>query len=663
MHDFSLLYELFVVLCSATIVVLLVHRLRVPHIVGFLLCGVAVGPHGLNLITQTENIDVLAEIGVVLLLFTIGLEFSLAELRRMKRYVLLGGSLQVIGTVGFTILAAMLFGMNLPRAIFLGQIIALSSTAIVLSTLASRGEMETSHGRIILGVLLFQDLCVVPMMLITPLLGGTNGFQILPIALSLGKALLLIAVVLVLAIFIVPRLLDIIFRVRVREILMLGVVVICIGAAWLTSSLGLSLALGAFIAGLAISESPYSHQVFAEILPFKDVFNSLFFISVGMLLDLQFLGKYFPLVLLLVLGTLLAKAVVGGVAIKILSGSTRVALLVGLAISQVGEFSFVLAKFGMQFQLLTPEAYQGFLATAVMTMMATPLLIAAAPRLAQRVPERLDSSLAKEQEKTSGSTFTELRDHTIIVGFGLNGKYLARVLKDSGIPYCILELNPQTVREAQKAGEPICFGDASRLEILRLVNFAEARVLVVTAADHTIARRMISVARQNQKELYIIVRTKFAAHVQELHQLGANHVIDEEHETAIEIFAHVLAEYDLPRHVIDRYIDTMRHDGSPMLRQPLLAPASLQRLRQLFAGNVVENFLLIENSSAVDKTLAELDLHNKTGAMIIAVVRDNQSIANPPSDFVLKAYDMIVVMGNRQAMERTAGLLETQGVA
>jgi CPA2 family monovalent cation:H+ antiporter-2 len=644
-------------------VVLIVHRLRVPLIVGFLLCGVAVGPQGLNLITRVEDIDVLAEIGVVLLLFTIGLELSLAQLRSMKRYVLLGGSLQVVSTAGFAFLIARLFGISAPVAIFLGLLAVHSSTTITMSVLAGRQESTSPHARMILGISLFQDLCTVPMMLIVPMLASPGDFKILPIALSLGKAVLLIGIVMVLAVFVVPKVLEVIIRSRLREILMLGIVVICIGTAWLTSSLGLSLALGAFIAGLAISESPYSHQVFAEIMPFKDVFNSIFFISVGMLLDLQFLGRNLPLVLLLVVGTLVAKSLFGGLTVKFLSGSTRLALLVGLAISQVGEFSFVLAKFGLPFQLLSPDLYQGFLATTVLTMMTTPLLMALAPYLAQRVPERLDSRLAKEQEESGSDHFSELRDHTIIVGFGLNGKYLAQVLKHSNISYCILELNPQTVREAQKAGEPICFGDASRLEILRQVNFAEARILVITTDELAVARRIASIARMNQKELYIIVRTKFAAHAQELHQLGADHVIAEEYETAIEIFAHVLAEYDLPRQAIDSYIETMRRDGSPTFRKPLLAPASLQRLRQLLAGNAVENFLLLENSPAAGKTLAELDLRNKTGAMIIAVVRDNQSIANPPSDFVLKPFDMVVVMGNHQEMERAAGLLETRGVA
>jgi CPA2 family monovalent cation:H+ antiporter-2 len=389
MPDLSLLYELFVVFASAIVVVLLFHRLQVSHIVGFLICGMVVGPHGLHLIARHESIEALAEIGVVLLLFAIGLEFSLAELRRMKRDVLLGGSLQVLATAAMVFGIAVIFGMGLPRAFFLGQMLALSSTAVVLSVLAQRREVDTSQGRIILGVLLFQDLCVVPMMLLTPLLGGSGEVQIFAILFSLGKALLLISVVMVLAMFVVPRVLEVIVRVRLRDVLVLGVVIICIGTAWLTSALGLSLALGAFIAGLAISESPYSHQVVAEILPFKDVFNSLFFISIGMLLNLKFFGEHFAVLLLLVAGVLLIKTIAGGFAVKLLSGSTRLALIVGLSVSQVGEFSFILAKFGVQYQLLDTVLYQSFLAVSVMTMVVTPFLMTLAPPLCQALARAL----------------------------------------------------------------------------------------------------------------------------------------------------------------------------------------------------------------------------------------------------------------------------------
>lgn len=656
-HDFSILNELFVVFLCATLVVMLFHRIKIPHIVGFLVCGVAVGPYGLDLITQKEDIDVLAEIGVALLLFTIGMEFSLTELRRIKRDVLLGGSLQVVCTTVVAAAIAFAVGMNLPRAIFLSQLFALSSTAIVLSVLAGRNQIDSPHGRMILGILLFQDLCVVPMMLITPLLGATGGIQILPMLLSFGKAMLLIGVVLLLAIFIVPRLLEVIVRVRLREILVLGVVVIAIGIAWVTSLLGLSLALGAFIAGLAISESPYSHQVTAEILPFKDVFNSLFFISVGMLLDVRFLVSNIGILAILVVGTVIGKMLVAGTTTRLLSGSNVLAVLVGLSIAQIGEFSFVLAKLGQDFQLLSSEMYQGFLAVAVVTMILAPFMMNLAPVVARRIPQSLPGKLAKQQEAASSQKLGMLRGHAVIVGFGLNGRYLARVLKESHIPYAILEMNPQTVREAQQSGEPIYFGDASRLEILQHVNLSEARILVITVAELPITRRIVSVVRQNHAGIYIIVRTKFASSVEELYHLGANQVIAEEFEAATEIFAHVLAEYNLPRTVIDAFVESIRREGLSKTHKTALSLDSVERLRGILAGSIVENFLLLDNSPAAGKTLAQLDFRNKTGATVIAIVRENQSTANPPANFALATNDLLVVMGTHKALEGVKKLL------
>ena len=657
MHDLTLLYELFVVFLSATIVVLGLRRLRVPHIVSFLLCGVAIGPYGFNLITHAGDIEVLAEIGVILLLFTIGLEFSLTELRRIKRYVLLGGSLQVICTGAVAFFVARYFHIGIVQAIFLSQIFALSSTAIVLSVLVARREMDTSHGRIILGILLFQDLCVVPMMLITPLLGAPGDFQTVPVLLSLGKAIVLIAMTLLLAIFVVPKLLEVLVRSKSREILVLGVIVICIGTAWLTSILGLSLALGAFIAGLAISESPYSHQVVAEILPLKDVFNSLFFVSIGMLLNLQFVANNFFVIMLLVLGVVLVKAIVSGLTVKIVSGSTRLAILVGLAIAQIGEFSFVLAKFGMEFQLLEAQMYQGFLSVTVLTMLLTPLLISVAPAIANRVPAPLDTHLGKRLPKTGGSHALTQQDHTIIIGFGPNGRYLARVLKESSIPYCILELNPRTVRMAQKDGEPIYYGDASRLEILQRVNFESARTLVITMAEIPIARRIVSVVRGNHPELYIVVRTKHAASAEELYQLGADRVIAEEFEAATEIFAHVLGKYGLPRNAIEAYIETIRREGARVLTPSRLSTTSLEKMQHLLAETIVENFLLLEDSPAAGKTLSQIDLRNKTGSSIIAIVRNNKSTVNPPANFVLAPGDLLVLMGSHPGLNEVIPLL------
>lgn len=651
MHDLPILYDLFVIFLCAMLVVIVFQRLRLPHLVGYLISGIAAGPYGLNLITRHEEINVLAEIGVALLLFTIGLEFSLKELRRIKRDVVLGGGLQVMLTAIAAYWGAKFFGYDTAPAIFFGLLLALSSTAIVLGVLVSRGELDSPSGRTILAILLFQDLCVVPMLLMTPLLAA-GDLQIMPLALSLGKAMLLVAAVLLLAIFAVPRAIEIIVRARLREILVLGTVMISLGIAWLTSWLGLSLALGAFIAGLAISESPYSHQVTAEILPFKDVFYSLFFISIGMLLNLEFLIQHAGMLVVLVVCVIVIKAMLAGGIARLLSGSNRMAMVVGLGVAQVGEFSFVLAKLGFKHHLIDDTIYQGFLAIAVMTMILAPFLMSAAPRLARHLPQALARRLAAQQNEQLQSKFGGLRDHTIIVGFGLNGRYLVRVLKESSIPYCILETNPQTVREGLLGGEAICFGDASRVEIMRLVKPELARILVITVAELPITGRIVAIARQHYPGLYIIARTKFAGAAAELYHLGANQVIAEEFETAIELFVRVLVEYDLPRNVIDAYVEVVQREGSSLMRKSQLPLSSIERLRQILAGNIVENFLLLEHSPAVGKSLVQLDLRRQTGATILVIVRDNNPIVNPASELQLLAGDLLVIMGTHQALDQ-----------
>ncbi|MCA9740995.1 MAG: cation:proton antiporter [Deferribacteres bacterium] len=656
MHEINILYELFIIFSCATVVVLIFHRLKVPHIVGFLVCGIAVGPFGLDVITQHDDINVLAEIGVALLLFTIGMEFSLSELRRIKRDVLLGGALQVVVTGLAAAGIAIGFGLPLPQAIFLSMLFALSSTAIVLSVLATKGEIDTPRGRLILGILLFQDLCIVPMVLITPLLGASGGIELLPLLWSLAKALGLVAGVLLLSLFLVPRLLEMVVRVRLREIMVLGVVVIAIGIAWTTSLFGVSLALGAFIAGLAISESPYSHQVTAEILPFKDIFNSLFFVTIGMLLDLRFLLQNIWIVGILVLATLILKALIAGVTTRIHSGSFKLAIAVGFGIAQIGEFSFVLAKLGQGHALISAPQYQAFLAVAVLTMLVTPFMMQAGNALSKKAPESLPSKIQKQQRETQ-SQRDKLTNHTVIVGFGLNGRYLARVLKESHIPYVILELNPQTVREAVQNGEPIYFGDASRQEILEHASLRTARALVSTFADASVARKILAAARQLCPNLFIILRTKFAASSEQLYDLGADLVIAEEFETATEIFARVLAEYGLPRSVIQAYTDAIRREGTPLLQQTALSSNSLEKLGELLAGSIVENFLVLESMPVVGQSLVQLDLRKRTGATVIAIVRDSQPISNPGGEIELTAGDLLVVMGAHRSLDAVQKLL------
>src|SRR6266849_5460888 len=387
MTDYGVLANLLVIFTVSIAVVFVFHQFRLPSIAGFLVAGALIGPHGLNLISDIGTVQVLAEIGIVLLLFTIGIEFSLVQLASMRRLTLLAAPIQVGGVLLIVWLGAMLVGLSWQQGMFWGFLFSLSSTAIVLKTLAERGESDSIHGRATIGILVFQDLAVVPMMLLTPILASQSDGGGLAILFTLGKSVLVVLLVIAAAWYLVPKLLGHIVRSRSRELFLLTIIVSCLGIAWLTSLGGLSLALGAFIAGLVISESEYSHQAMAEVLPFRDSFNSLFFISIGMLLDLRILLAHPFLVLGLVLAVLVGKVVTSAGAAVTVGYSWRPAVLTGIALAQVGEFSFILAKVGKEVSLLSGESFQVFLTVSVLTLILTPFLIQASPRLARRAED------------------------------------------------------------------------------------------------------------------------------------------------------------------------------------------------------------------------------------------------------------------------------------
>jgi CPA2 family monovalent cation:H+ antiporter-2 len=460
MHELDILRDLVILVGVAIPVVAVTQRFRIPTVVGFLLTGLAIGPHSLGIIHQTEEVAGLAELGVVLLLFTIGLELSLSRIIRLGRPVLQGGTVQLIGTaVVFGVLAAWA-GLDAPRATFFGALLALSSTAVVLKLYNDRRELDLSHGRIVVAILLFQDLCVVPLMLLTPVLAGADA----GVGAALRATLVSLAVVGALIVggrFAIPWVLERVVGVQNREIFTLSIVFIGLGAAFVTATFGLSLALGAFIAGLLISESEYGLQALSDALPFRDSFTGIFFISVGMLVDPDFVLQHLGLVLGLTVGVILLKGIVGTLAARSLGRSLQLSIVAGFSIAQVGEFSFVLASVGIGAGLLSDDAYQTFLAISVLSMLVTPLLIAGAPAFADAVGRwlRLPALRLTTREYQA---VQQLRDHVIIVGYGLNGRNLARVLKAANIRYVILEQNGQTVRRARMNREPIFFGDGTR---------------------------------------------------------------------------------------------------------------------------------------------------------------------------------------------------------
>ncbi len=516
-HSLPLFEDLLLLLLASVPIAFLFSRLRLPTIVGFMITGVVIGPYGLGLIREAEAIDFLAEIGVVLLLFTIGLEFSLRRILEMKRLVMVGGGLQVFLTVALVAALAYLLGRPFNQALFFGFLFALSSTAIVLKTYVERAEIDAPHGRAGVGVLLFQDLSIVPMMLLVPVLVGGEGVPLSRVVLTLGAAAVAIAVIILAARKLVPYLLYQIVRLRSPEVFIISVVLMSLGTSWLTSQFGLSLALGAFIAGMVLSESEYSHQIVADILPFRDVFNSVFFISIGMLLSLAALWADLATVLAWVAALTAGKALLVFAAVRLLGYSLRVSVMTALGLAQVGEFSFILAKVGLAEGLLSGADYQRFLAASILSMIATPFLIKAAPRVGYALQSLLSPGSMLEPTVTGfRPEEADLRGHVCIIGYGLNGRNLARVLRRVRIPYLVLELNAEAVRDAGPQGERIIYGDATRREVLHHVGLESARILVVAISDPVATRHAVRLARQMNQDLHIIVRTRYMSELQDL---------------------------------------------------------------------------------------------------------------------------------------------------
>jgi len=576
------LADLVVVFAVTAVVVFAFGRAKLPSVVGLLVSGVLVGPYGLSLVADVESVKLLAEIGVVVLLFTVGLEFSMSRLVVMLPLMGKIGMPQVVGTTALVTLATWWYLGTLAQAVFAGLLVAMSSTAIVLKLLADRGETGTPHGRVAVAVLLLQDLLVVAAMLAVPLLadaagtkppadaafadGAGHGAPLFanPVA-AVVVGLAVVAAVLVAGRRLVPAVLHEVVRQRNRELFLITVVLVCLGTAAITAQVGLSLALGAFLAGLSLAESEYGYQAFTEVLPFRDTLASLFFVSVGMLLDIRFLVANAGLVAVTVVAIVVAKTVVTALPAWLAGFPPRTSLLAGAGIAQVGEFSFVLGSRGAEAGLLAVDDYQTFLAAAVLTMAVTPLVTAALPKFCERLVERggWGGWLAESSADAGGPG---LADHVIIAGFGLNGRNLATALGEFGVRHVILELNPETVRRERLAGRDIRYGDCTRAAVLSHAGLERARALVIAISDPASTRRSVRAARELAPAVRIFVRTEYVSEVDELEALGADEVVPAEFETALALFDRVLGMYDVPPETIDGLVAKMRLENYGFLR-------------------------------------------------------------------------------------------------
>ncbi len=654
--EIQLLNDIVIIFGLSVAILLLCHRLGIPALVGFIVTGALAGPHGLGLVQSPHEVEILAEIGVVLLLFTIGIEFSFKRLLEIRKAVLLGGSLQVAFTTAGVYAGARALDLPSNEALFFGFLFSLSSTAIVLRLLQQRGEIDSPHGRTSLGILVFQDIVIVPMMLLTPLLAGEVGNINEFLLTSAAKAVGVIVIVIAGAKWLVPRLLRQSARTRSRELFLLTIVTLCLGVAWLTSSAGLSLALGAFMAGLVISESEYSHYALGNILPFRDVFTSFFFVSIGMLFNTELFLRQPGMIILLALAVLTLKAVTAAAVSLVLNYPIRTSVITGLALCQVGEFSFILSKVGIEHGLLE-ERYHLFLAVSVLTMAATPFIMRFAPRVAElaaRIP--FAGRIGRKRAALEEAATSNLERHLVIIGLGVNGSNVAQTARISGIPYVCIEMSPDLARAARERGEPVLQGDASQENVLEHVRIEAARVVVVAINDPAATQRITSVVHHLNPGACLIVRTRYIQEVMELRRLGATEVIPEEFETSVEIFSRVLSRYLVPQDEIEKLIAEVRTDGYKMFRNLSSEATPLMDLKRHFPDADLITVRLGENAPLAGRSLAEFQLRKQHGITVMAIRRGQNTITNPEADAVLQPADILYLIGAPDRLAKARAL-------
>lgn len=652
--NIPLLNDIVAVFGLSIAVLLACHRLRLPAIVGLLITGVLCGPSALGLVRDIHAVELLAEVGVVLLLFTIGMELSGEELMRLRKPVFIGGATQVSLTV--LVFAGMYIVINAKtwqQGIFYGCLTSLSSTAIVLSLLQLRAESEAPHGRLGLSVLVFQDLAIVPMVLAVPLLAGKTVADGWSLALSAGRSAAILVGGWLFARHVVPRLMRYVVNTRSRELLIMSTLALCLAIALGTAHLGLSLSLGAFLAGLLLAESEYSLSVIEGVLPFKDVFTSLFFISVGMLLDVNYFFTHTGEVFFWAFAVIIIKSLLTIPAILLLQYPLRIAIITSISLAQIGEFSFVLAGVGRAAGLIDNENYQLFLAGSILTMTLTPLMLGTASPIANFVTTKLFPKTSVNEESYN-QEHTNRQNHLIIVGFGVGGKHLARTAKETGIDYVILEMNPDTVSRFRHS-EPIFHGDASKPLILEHLDIQNARVFCIVISDPAAARAATATARKLNPALHIVVRTRFLNDVEELTELGANDVVAEEFETSIEIFSRVLGHYMVPRQQIDRFVSGIRAENYAMSRKLSLPASELTSLLSTNQSIVDVAVYTVEAGSPVEgKNLEETDLRRRYEVTVVAIKHGTGTIISPHGETQLLQGDHVYVFGESKGLSNVA---------
>lgn len=653
----SFLAPLALVFLAALVAAYILNRLRQPPLIGYLLAGVLLGPHGLAFVQDVGTVEALAQVGVVLLLFTVGLELPLSSLRRLGSAVWIAGPIQFCGVTALAAALPILRGYSWNQSLFFGFLVVTCSTVIMLQLLVEHRELDSPHGRFLVGINVFGDLMVVPMMLLIGPLAARHGIPVLETVLAVGKAAAAVVLVFFAARFVVPRALHAVAATRRKELFLLAVLLLVLGTALATARVGLSLAIGAFLAGLVVSDSDFGHQAMADIAPFRDAFNALFFVSVGMLFDARIMAVRPATVAAALALVLVGKAVVAAIPVLVLGYGPRVAAIVGISLAQIGEFSFLILAQGRAASLVSDEVYQVVLAATIISMTATPFLFVLGHAVGNRVA---GLPLGRPRDLLAAAPVAPNfpgEDHVLVFGFGHMGETLSRVLARAKVPFRVLDLNPDRVRAGRAKGVPIEYGDTTSASVLKHSGIEHARAAIVLLSDPRATRHTLSLCRRLATKIFLLARTRYLAEIPNLSALGADEVVAEEFETSLEISGRTLRRLGFPLPWVESETDEIRRTREDSFRKFRAPDVAAERLEQALGGTRIEFVSVGPDWRAIGRTLRDLELRASGGAILLAAVRNGKALVTPGAEFVLEAHDQLLLLGADAALERSLEVL------
>ncbi|MCF8057427.1 MAG: cation:proton antiporter [Desulfocapsa sp.] len=650
--------DIVTIMLAALIGGLLAQWLKQPLILGYILAGIVVGPHSAAVqISDIHEIERLAEIGVGLLLFALGLEFSLKELAPVRKIALIGTPIQIVLTIAFGYGLGIFFGWSPVKSLWLGSLISLSSTMVTLKTLMNRGLLGTLSSKVMIGMLIVQDIAVVPLMIILPQLSNPKaGLPILGFAVVKSAAFLLI--MFYLGTRLLPRLLAYIAKWNSRELFILAIMAIGLGIGYATYLVGLSFAFGAFVAGMVLSESDYGHQALSDIIPLRDIFGMLFFISVGMLLDPRFLFANLGKVLLMVLVLFLVKGSIFAVLTRMFGYGNIVPLAVGLGLFQVGEFSFVLARVGVETEAIGNNLYSFILATSVISMVATPL----ASSLAGPLYKVKKHFLGHERLETSNIPDHGLSRHIVIAGGGQLGQHIAAMLNHLQIPFVIVEANHQRMLKCKAKNFPVIFGDMTQENVMKITRLNKARLLLITIPSIVAVEAVVKQAQSINKKLHIVARAEGKEQVKQLYKGGVYMAVLPEMEAGLEIARQALLHLDVPITSIQQFTDTVRQQMYGPIYHSDPDFQLMEKLDTIKYQLEIGWAKVAENSPFTHKTLMETKVRNITGVSVVGVIRKGIFAPNPKADYRFSPGDLVAVVGSKQERDHFQLLAEEKSV-